>query len=915
MLFLFSCGGGGGGDSIDSESTASTSSSTGSESTAGGATAVIEKTNDAISMPADGASSVALTYTLKDSTGNPVAQGTSATLTTNLGSFANGLQTCIAKTSDATGVITVSLMAGTQAGTATVTILSNGITQSKTVEITTVPTATPAFIKLNASPLSVKSDNSDSATVTATVLDVNYAVIEGVTVQFSASGGQISAVSDVTDANGEATVSFSSGTLDPSNQVVTVTGTVSALSSMAPVQVTGSTIDMDHTRLTISDDGTITDTLTITALDAASRPVDGIPVSISVTPGTGNATVSLSSDITDVNGKIAPIVVKGTAPGTVTVSASGLNASAIKVYTVTGAGLPVFGITSPTNDPQAMSTSDPPLSITVKAPGLANVRFATSLGTLSTSTAVPAETGQVVNEPVDPVTETATVAFSCPQAGLATIQVFDPNNLDTSDTIRIALTAPAVDAALITIQPSASVVAPSRTNVTNTITLKATVRTSSESGYQVVGNAPVVFSIENPTGGGEQISPVVVYTDSKGEAKTTFTSGQLSSITPVVAAAQVIGEGTTGPLTDVISFNDNNPLADTVTRSDGGDFTDPAGDGFERGETIRVKGSQNNDGTYIVDAVTPGVLTLRGGELTDELAVVGAGKTVTILSVAESTPITIGGTAGSVVIGAGTLLEAPDPTYYKLPMAVQVADHNGQGVSGAQVALNLWPAFYKTGGWYDENPKPAEIRYTTYISGTFPNEDVNQNLIEESWEDTNGDGDLTPPNSAGGSIPATVTTDENGVATFYLMYLKTNGIWITDRITASTVALGTEISSQMHVTLPVLESDVTSGDLPAATNLQSPYPLSFKIALGKTTSPYPLPIFRGDIDDDGVSDDSYAAAAGIMAGNNYTFYADPLLYTNPAVVQDTITIEGWVKDLDLGLLKIYRNEPVIINIE
>ncbi|HET58667.1 MAG TPA: hypothetical protein ENN35_09550 [Deltaproteobacteria bacterium] len=765
------------------------------------------------------------------------------------------------------------------------------------------PASTAAVIKLSASPLSVKSDNSDSSVITATVLDSSNAVVSGATVQFKTDHGQISASSADTDANGEATITFKSGTIDPSNQVATVTGSVSTLSSIVPVQIVGSTVQMAPTTLTIRDDGSVTDTLVVTVRDAAGNPVSSADVVLETVAGsTGSVAITPSSGTSSVTGTLTATVA-GTSAGAVTVRATALNATASKTYTVVAAGTPVFGITSPADDPHAMSTSDPPLSITVTAPApTATVRFATTLGTL-TNTA--SDSGSVVDEPV--AGGTATVTFTSAEAGLATIQVFDPADPATMDTTTITLTAPATAAALITVQPSASVVAPSATNVTNTVTVKATVRTTAATGDQVVGGAPVLFSIENPTGGGEQVSPVIVFTDGTGEAETTFTSGQLSSISPVIVAAQVVGEGIAGPLPNVFSFNDNAPAADTITRGDGGSFVT---DDFEAGEKIRVRGSQNNDGTYIVDAVAAGALTLKDGEvLIPEAA--SAASTVTVLAVADSTEISIGGTARSVVIGVGTVLEAPDPTCYKLPMAVQVADNAGGAVANATVSLKLWPAFYRTGGWYDKDPDPAAISYEMYTSGTFQNEDVNENGIREPGEDVNGDGFLTPPSSAGGSIPSTVTTDENGVATFDVVYLKSYGGWITDRITATTMVSGTEYSARRYVPLPVMREDVESGNLPA-TAPDSPYPLSFRVPAGGTTAPYAFPPFQGTLD--ATHFDTYTATLGTMVGNSYTF-TDPGTYSSGDVEGgEVVAILGWV--LDEGVFAtVDHSEKVWIYIE
>jgi len=70
------------------------------------------------------------------------------------------------------------------------------------------------------------------------------------------------------------------------------------------------------------------------------------------------------------------------------------------------------------------------------------------------------------------------------------------------------------------------VVAPSIGEAENNVTLKATVKTADD---QIVGGAPVLFAIERTTGGGETVSPVIVYTDNLGVATSTFTSGALGS--------------------------------------------------------------------------------------------------------------------------------------------------------------------------------------------------------------------------------------------------------------------------------------------------------------------------------------------------------------------------------------------------
>ena len=104
-------------------------------SISGGGTASITLTADPTSIPPDGFSSSTITATIYDSSGSPVPAGTYITFTTNLGSFPGGTSDS-GWTLDDTGVVTVSLIAGTRSGIATVTAKSNNVTQAVTVTFT-----------------------------------------------------------------------------------------------------------------------------------------------------------------------------------------------------------------------------------------------------------------------------------------------------------------------------------------------------------------------------------------------------------------------------------------------------------------------------------------------------------------------------------------------------------------------------------------------------------------------------------------------------------------------------------------------------------------------------------------------------------------------------------------------------------
>jgi len=867
-----------------------------------GYTAWIALTASPASIPADGASSSAITADLKTSTGEPVPQGTAITFATTLGRLSSSSTT----TPDDTGKVTVSLISGTAAGTATVTATSRGISQAVNVTFTgeVIPPAASS-LSLSLSQPTVKSDNSDKSTITATVLDSNNAVIEGVMVSFTCDGGQLSTASQTTDQAGVARTDFSSGTTDRSNRVVTITASVSGLApKQIPVQIVGTTLTLstDAIILETGIGGNNTATLTITARDASLMPIYDAGITVTASPA-GKVQLTPTTGNTDVTGKLR-VQVTALTPGNAVVTAAGLGATGTQNYTIGAVGS-VFTIIHPTTDPYSwntmptMATTGPrtdiafnnldPDTITgpagifagfliddkimvvgsasndgiytiatvaagtltlvasdqltteaagasvtvttgvlvrVNAPDpITDVQFATTLGTWDGGA------GKIFTKSVDPITHHVEAVLTSGDAGTANILVSDADDSSTSDGTTVLFSAPSSQAAKIALQANKTVVAPSTGGTKNSVTLKATVKNNFD---QVVGGAPVAFSIENPTGGGEYVSPPIVYTGPDGVAEATFTSGSLSTDSEgvtVYANVVISSPITTGPQAD-ISFHNHDPAKDTI------DWVTAnfIGLGFSDDDQIAVAGSADNDGFYTTDTVAAGALTLvAGDQLTDELA--GASVAITY-AIWDSIQIVIGGAAGSVLISPGTTIESiNNNTMYKLPMSVQVADSNGNPMTNTTVSLSVWPLRYATGCWvWDATaeewaPWDCDASCNTYMF--YPNEDDfwgigdprYRNLILDPGEDIgppgfidldhdgfddirdldndgldddcgiplpNPDLQLTPPNSAAGTVPGTVTTDENGVATFNLVYGKASAAWIEDAITASTLVYGTE---------------------------------------------------------------------------------------------------------------------------
>ncbi|MBF0377570.1 MAG: Ig-like domain-containing protein [Desulfamplus sp.] len=788
------------------------------------------------SLPADGSSSTSIKADVKDTAGKAVSSGTSIVFTTTAGKFSNNTKTITVVTPDDTGSVTIPLIADTSAGTATIKAAVGNVSQI--VSITFVGSqdnsSKAKYLSLSLSTNSVRTDNFDSAAITATVLDTNRVPLSNVKITFTIESdltictngaGMLSNAFPVTDASGKAIVYFSSGYDCKSNQNVTITAKITdaipVLTSQVPIKIAGTTITVDpglYTTLELA--GNDTSTLTITAKDAGGNPINGASINVSrnsTSVGTVTAngsTLPFTTGKTDIDGKLQ-VTIKATVAGAVTLTITGLGDTKTQVYTVVAGG-GAMKITTPSTDSidldigveQAITVSVPPIT------AITPITFISTIGMFSSASGGALSPTLTINAPISAVTQNINAFFKASTAGVASIYVYGTiNGSAQNDSFQAIIAAPANSASQISLQASPTIVAP---NVDSFSDLTATVKNAAA---QPVEGATVAFLIVNPVGGGETISPVIATTNSSGIATARFTSGTLSSGgSGIKVIARVVGKAFTGPIS-AIRFADTNP--DTIVRSDGGDFrTIAAGglDGFTNGDIIRVIGSTLNDNLYTINAAVTNTTITVSGALQAEGPNVSS---VVVGTMIDDVDITIGGTPGSIVIGRGTTITSDATnTYYILPMSILVSDSGGHPVGNQEVSLNNWPLQYAKGVWTKTvNPLTLVSEfapdYTTAGYGWFDNEDANRNTILDAGEtDATGDG-ITPPNSSAGNIPSKLTTDANGVANFNLVYLKHYGVWIRAEISATTIVSGSATKSMLIFILPVQKGEEES--LPGAS--------------------------------------------------------------------------------------------------
>ena len=210
------------GDAAATDATATVQAAVGSSTATFGVTlqgVAITVTAVPTAIIANGVDAAVIEATLRETVAGRGVSEETLIFSTSLGTIGGSAVT------DDNGKATVTLIAGTTAGTATVKVYSGpiatGIVDSTTVSLA-IPTATSISLSASPTELRVKGTGGvETASVTATVLDKdNQPVPAGEVVAFALSpagsgtfGGTATVDTTETNANGQAVVQFQSGTV------------------------------------------------------------------------------------------------------------------------------------------------------------------------------------------------------------------------------------------------------------------------------------------------------------------------------------------------------------------------------------------------------------------------------------------------------------------------------------------------------------------------------------------------------------------------------------------------------------------------------------------------------------------------------------------------------------------------------
>lgn len=256
----------------------------------------------ATTVPLGTSSSVAVKLT--DSSGNAIA-GTPVTVASSLN---NGLS-ATSVTTDATGTATLTYTA-TNAGTDTLSFSAANATVSRTIAI-----SGENFVFVSPSP-STAVPVGTAQSVTVRYLS-GGAPQAGVTVNFAATAGTLSAPSAVTNASGEATVTVSSTTASPATVQATLVGAVTAQATL-PIQFVALTptrvvLQVTPTAIPPNPSGTTAQQakLLATATDANGNPVSGVTINFTRLADPSGGNLSAASQVTDSSGQASVQYIAG----------------------------------------------------------------------------------------------------------------------------------------------------------------------------------------------------------------------------------------------------------------------------------------------------------------------------------------------------------------------------------------------------------------------------------------------------------------------------------------------------------------------------------------------------------------------------------------------------------------------------
>ncbi len=675
-----------------------------------------------------------------------------------------------------------------------------------------------ATISVTSSAPTIAADGSDSAAITAVAKDASNNFVQGVTISFGTSAGGLAVTQATTDASGRATGTLTADSTSPAGTAITVTAASGSVSGNVVVNVvnTQQTISLTTSAPQIPSDGSSSATITALVRGASNQFLSGVNVCFSASSG-GLSGLTNGCIATDKNGAaVATLSPAGDQTNrTITVTATAGSATATVPVAVSGTRLTVTGPSSLILGAQGTYTVSLSDAGNNGIPGK-SVTLASSNGnTLSAPTVTTGSTGQV--------TFTVTAAKSGADSVTASVMGLQATQ---------ALSVSGQDFSFLAPTANAKV----NLNAVQTVTVNWKSNGVAQSGQTVN------FSTTRGT-----LSAATATTDAGGSASITISSA-ISG--PAIITASAAGVSAQVP----VDFIATTPASIDVQAS-------PTTIQINAQSTISavVRDAANNlvEGKTVdfqtVNDITGGTLTVASA-LTDSQGRaqttyqasgtpsssdgVTVQATVSGTGISGSTKLTVGGRTVFLSMGTGNHISENDSkTSFIVPYFVQALDSSGAALKNTTINLTIHSAApsplmaYGKGGWI--KGVNGWVQTGTPDLGTInpitvcPNEDQNLNGVLDTslGEDVAGQGNnngVLDPGDVAAVQPGTVTTDDNGQASFNVVYPEDHALWVQVKLTATATVQGTETSTSSVFWLPML-ADYINSTTSSPPGYRSPY--------------------------------------------------------------------------------------------
>jgi hypothetical protein len=777
VLALVACGGGGsGGDPIlggggGSVSTAAKIEVSASNSTLG-----------------DGESTITVTAIVKDAN-NVGLPATAVTWAASAGSLTGAVLT-----TDKDGKATATFSSADRtAGTATISAKSGAATGSIPISLQNARSVVVA-----SSAASVGTDGG-TVLVTATVKDPSNVAIAGAAVTWSADVGSLTGQTNVTNAQGLATATYSPGATR-----TLAAGTITVKSGKSPESTGSVAVQIIPTTTSIEllasspSIGTGGDQVLISAFvkDANNIAKVGAPVSWSVDRGR----ISNQTVVTDSNGIARATLDAGSDRSNRVAVMTAISGAASQTLNmpIVNTKLTYSGASTTTVGSNLLLNLSATDSKGVTIPGV-TLTLSSALGNGIPASVVTDSAGQ------------ANVTYVATKAGSDTISVSGAGAVLTPP-VALTITGSDEDLAFISPATGAKVVVGSTQTITvryrklgvaqaNTVlNLAATIGTIKVGGVAVTSvttdaSGQASFTVQSGFAGSSNLGVTVA-----GTAVQTSMGINFVATTPATLVLQVtptalapnLGGSTTNQAALVAKVTDvnGNPVADSTINFS--QLADPSGGSLQQASAIT-----DLNGVATVQYLSGATSTASGAVLLKATVAANPG-------VSGTAAMTVNQSALFIALGTGNTITNFDTQTYEKSWTVYVTDANGVRVTNVPVTIKVIPNYYAKGQmvW---NETASQWIYFSYQECL--NEDrANLNGRLDPGEDFNGDGSLTPGNVVA-LTASTVTTDSNGSATITMRYAEIYAPWIGVRLTATAIVSGTESTSYRDFPLDRLAGD------------------------------------------------------------------------------------------------------------